>query len=246
MKVTAGSLPKYRQLLQLLRSQILSGTLAPGDRLPTEEELSRRYGLSRGTVRKAVEQLGAEGLVRTEQGSGSYVTAAHPNALPFRFAECDAVRRPVFRVITQEVIPAPMAIAERLIVPLGEPLIHIARLRTEGGEVVGFSERYLPHTLCPGLLEEDLAQPSIHEILVNRSELPLLRAVVEIEAQMLGEEDAALLRVPAATPTIVISRMTYTAPNRPAVWYRGLYRRSYCLGVRVDVIDADALREMES
>ncbi len=233
-KVIAGALPKYRQLLQLLRTQILSGALPSGARLPTEEELSRTYGLSRGTVRKAIEQLSAEWLVRTEQGSGSYVNTAHPNAVPFRFTDCLPAASPKFRVITKEVIPASMAVAERLIVPLGEPLIHIARLRMQDEEVIGFSERFLPHSLCPGLLEEDLEQPSIHDILVSRSELPLLRATIEIEAQLLDEEGASWLRVPPATPAIVISRMTYTAPNRPAVWYRGLYRQTYCVGVRVD------------
>ncbi len=233
-KVVAGGLSKYRQLLQILRTKILSGELASGERLPTEEELGQTYGLSRGTVRKAIEQLCAEGLVRTEQGSGTYVSTVHPNAVPFRFTSCAPEIPPAFRVVTKEVIPASMVIAERLIVPLGEPLIHIGRLRMHDEEVVGFSERFLPRSLCPGLLEEDLEQPSIHDILVSRSELPLLRATIEIAAQMLDEEDANRLHVPPATPAIVISRMTYTAPNRPAVWYRGLYRQTYCVGIRID------------
>jgi GntR family transcriptional regulator len=132
-----------------------------------------------------------------------------------------------------------MAIAERLSLPLGEPVIHIRRLRLEGEAVAGFSERFLPQSLCPDLLAEDLAQQSIHDILVNRSELPLLRAVVEIEAQMLDAEDATLLGVPTATPAIVVSRVTYTAPNRPAVWYRAIYRDAYCLAVRADTLAAE-------
>ena len=237
--IAAGTLPKYRQLLQLLRTQILSGALSSGERLPTEEELGQTYGLSRGTVRKAIEQLCAEGLVRTEQGSGSYVSTAHPNTIPFRFTNCPPADSPAFRVVTKEVIPASMVVAERLIVSLGEPLIHIARLRMQDEEVVGYSERFLPRSLCPGLLEEDLEQPSIHDILVSRSELPLLRATIEIEAQLLDEESANWLQVPPATPAIVISRMTYTAPNRPAVWSRGLYRQAYCVGVRVDALDGE-------
>lgn len=238
MRVIAGALPKYRQLLQLLRQQILSGELAPGERLPTEEELLQHYGLSRGTVRKALEQLAAEGLVSTVQGSGTYVSATHPNAVPFRFADC-AAGAATYRVVTQEVIPAPMAVAERLSLPLGEPVIHIRRLRLEGEAVVGFSERHLPRSLCPDLLAEDLTQPSVHDILVNRSDLPLLRAAVEIEAQMLDAEDAALLGVPPATPGIIVSRITYTAPNRPAVWYRAVYRDTYCLAVRVDALPTE-------
>ena len=128
MKVIAGTLPKYRQLLQLLRSQILGGELAPGARLPTEEVLIERYELSCGTVRKAIEQLAAEGLVYIVQGSGTYVSAAHPNAVPFRFTDCTPGGAAVFRVITKEIIPASMAIAERLALPPGEPVIHMTAL----------------------------------------------------------------------------------------------------------------------
>ncbi len=236
MKLMAGVLPKYRQLLQILRMQILDGRLAPGARLPTEEELMRTYGLARGTVRRAIEQLSAEGLVYTSQGSGTYVSAAHPNAVPFRFTACAPAEEHRFRVLAKEVVPAGLPVAERLVVPLGEPLIHIARLRLAGETVLSFTERFLPQALCPGLLDEDLTQPSIHDLLVARSELPLLRATLEIEAQMLGPADAALLQAEPGTLAVVVSRTTYTAPNRPAVWYRGLYRDSYCLGVSVDAL----------
>jgi GntR family transcriptional regulator len=235
MRVIAGAVPKYRQLLQLLRQQILSGELAPGSRMPTEEELVQTYGLSRGTVRKAVKQLAAEGLVHTEQGSGTYVSAAHPNAVPFRFAEDRAGTAASYRIVAKEIVPASMEIAERLSLPFGEPVIHLLRQRLEEGSIVAFSERFLPRSLCPDLLDQDLTRGSIHSLLVTLSELPLLRAVVEIEAQMLGPDDAALLDAPPATPAIVVSRITYTAPARPAVWYRAVYRDAYSLCARIDV-----------
>lgn len=241
MKVVTGVLPKYRQLLQLLRQQILAGQFAPGARLPTEEELSQQYGLSRGTVRKAIEQLGAEGFVYSEQGSGTYVSATHPNAAPFRFADCPAGAAVTYQVIAQEIIPAAMAVAQALSLPLGEPVIHIKRLRldTERSVVAGFSERFLPQSFCPELLDADLTRQSIHDILVTRSDLPLLRAVIEIEAQMLDAEDAALLGVPPGAPAMVVTRTTYTAPHRPAVWYRAVYRDAYCLAARVDIPTAE-------
>ncbi len=237
MKLSTGALPKYRQLLQLLRTRILAGELPPGARLPTEDDLMQTYSLSRGTVRRAIEQLGAEGLIVTAQGSGSYVNSGHPNALPFRFTGTGDGLQTTYQVAVKEVIPASMAIAERLALPLGEPLIHIARRRLVGGRVVGFSERFLPQSLCPALLDEDLTRACIHDILISRSELPLLRAVIEIEAQMLDAGDAALLQVPPNTSAIVISRLTYTAPHRPAVWYRGLNRHHYALAVCIDADD---------
>lgn len=231
--ITNGVLPKYRQLLQLLRTRILSGELPPGARLPTEDELIRRYGLARGTVRRALEQLAAEGLIATTQGSGSYVSARHPSAVPFRFTGLEPPGT-TFRVLTREIVPASIPVAERLALPLGEPLIHIERQRLAGGIVVAYSERYLPRSLCPDLLEQDLAAQSIHDILVARSELPLLRAVFEVEAQLLGDGDAAALEAPPGTPAIVVTRLTYTAPHRPAVFYRGLHRQQYELGVAID------------
>jgi GntR family transcriptional regulator len=236
-RVVAGTLPKYRQLLQLLRNQIISGLLEAGAQLPTEDELSHTYGVSRGTVRKAVEQLASEGLVFTEQGSGTFVKAAHPNAIPFRFGDCLNQVNSTFKVITREILSAPIVIAERLAVQLGEPLIHIERIRVASGEIIGYSERFLPQSLSPKLLDHDLSHPSIHEVIVSLSELPLLRAVVEVEAQMLSEGDAQILEVPPNTPAIVVTRMTYTAPNRPAVWYRALYRQEYCISIQIDPVE---------
>jgi DNA-binding GntR family transcriptional regulator len=237
--VLPGFIPKYRQLLSILRAQIISGRLAPDQRLPTEEELTATYGLSRGTVRKAIEQLEAERLIRTEQGIGSFVSSVHPRAIPFRFGEPGGARRtaglPVtHEVLAQEVLPASIEVAERLKIGVGERVIHVARRRLAGGRVMGYSERYLAEVLCPALLDADLRTGSVHELLVALSTLPLLRSEFEVEAQALAAGEAALLQAAPGTPAIVITRMTYTAPNRPAVWYRGLFREHYSIEIRLD------------
>jgi GntR family transcriptional regulator len=237
-----GFIPKYRQLLSILRAQIISGQLAPDQQLPTEEELTATYGLSRGTVRKAIEQLEAERLIRTEQGVGSFVSSAHPRAIPFRFGVPDGALRtsvpPVtHEVVAQEVLPASLDVAERLKIAIGERVIHVARRRLAGGSVMGYSERYLAEALCPALLDEDLSTRSVHELLITRSMLPLLRSEFEFEAHALATGEAELLRAAPGTPAIVVTRMTYTAPNRPAVWYRGLFRDHYSIEIRLDSED---------
>lgn len=235
-----GLIPKYRQLLSILRARIISGQLAPDQQLPTEVELTATYGLSRGTVRKAIEQLEAERLIRTEQGVGSFVSSVHPRAIPFRFGDPDlwslqtSDLPATHELLSQEVLPASLDIAERLKIAVGERVIHVARGRLAGGRVIGYSERYLAEVLCPALLDQDLSTGSVHELLVELSALPLLRSEFEIEAHVLAAGEAELLGAAPGTPAIVVTRMTYTAPNRPAVWYRGLFRERYSIEIRLD------------
>jgi DNA-binding GntR family transcriptional regulator len=234
-QIVSGYVPKYRQLVNILRDRILTGEFSPGDRLPSEEELSLAYDLSRGTVRKAIAQLEAERLVSTEQGVGCFVRSMHPRAVPFHLTEPQGAGPSLtYQVLAQEVIPAPLDAAERLRIPPGEPVIHIVRRRLSQGRVTAYTVRYLPEALCPSIVHEDLAGQSVHELLVSNSELPLLRAEVEIEAHSLTAEEAGLLDAEPGSAAVVVERLTYTAPNRPAVWYRGLFRRDYHFGVALE------------
>ena len=239
-KIVAGMLPKYRQLLIIIRNQILNGQILPGERIPSEEELISTYGLSRGTVRKAIAQLEAERLIDTEHGIGSFVRAFHPNAVPFHFLVSsesigETILTASYQIITQEIIPAPFDIAEKLKLPLGAKVIHIARRKLVNSEIVSYTERYLPEEILPTLLNEDLTKiGSIHDLLVGASDFPLLRAELEIEAHLINTEEARLLKAMPGDSAIVVYRMTYTAPNRPAVWYYGLFKRKYFIGISVN------------
>ncbi len=235
-----GVVPKYRQLLQMLRNSIHSGQLAPGTRLPAAEELTRSFGISRGTVMKALSQLEAERLVRIVQGVGSFVESTPPNLTPFRF-----LREPsggqaraggsAYKVLAQEVIPASPSVAERLLIESTTPVIHLERVRLVDGSIVEHTVRYLPESLCPSIATADLSSSPIHDLLVRFSDLPLLRAEIQAEAHDANGQEAHLLQVDPGTPIVVIERLTFTAPHRPAVWYRGLFKDTYWLGMKPDV-----------
>jgi DNA-binding GntR family transcriptional regulator len=127
-----------------------------------------------------------------------------------------------------------MVISERLRLPPGATVMHIARRKIVDNTVVSYSERYLQKGVLPSLVSDDLTTvPFLHKLLVDQSEYPLLRAEIEIEAHLLTSEEAQLLRTEAGESAIAISRMTYTAPNKPAVWYRGLFKTAYHLGVEI-------------
>ncbi|MEM5774407.1 MAG: GntR family transcriptional regulator, partial [Anaerolineaceae bacterium] len=145
-------MPKYRQLLEILRRQVISGEIPPGGQLPTEDALIDRYGISRGTVRKAIDQLEAEKLIRKEHGVGSFALAEHPNAVPFFFSEDSLIQlygkeRVAYEDLVKEVIPAPAETAERLHIQPGERLIHIERRQLLDGQVVCYTERDIPEEL---------------------------------------------------------------------------------------------------
>jgi len=238
-KIVVGPVPKYRQLLIIIRNQILNGEILPGERMPSEEELVKAYNLSRGTVRKAIAQLEAERLIETEHGIGSFVRAFHPNAIPFHLiAPTQNVRESQagisYEIVHQEKIPASLYVAEELKLSIGSPVIHIARRKLVGGVAVSFTERYLNEEILPTLVYEDLTKiGSIHDLLIGESEYPLLRTEIEIEAHRINAEEAHQLNAQVGDSAIVVHRMTYTAPNRPAVSYYGLFKNMYYIGVGI-------------
>lgn len=116
--------PLYHQIAEDLRRQIQSGTLAPGDALPTEDDLQRIYVVSRATVRQAVRQLSGAGLVRLARPHGTFVTAPRlVESLPTLISFSDEVRRadlvPSTRVLSVAVEPPPEHVRVPLRLELG-------------------------------------------------------------------------------------------------------------------------------
>ena len=229
---TTSPLPKYYRLAERLRRQILSGELEPGAQLATEEQLCREYAMSRGTVRQAIRLLTDEGLLRREQGRGTFVTGPGGDAPLFSLTSFDEEmrrqhRQPSTRVLAAAVTPASPDVAERLEVREGAPVIRIERLRLADGRPVVHEMRELAQDLCPDLLEEDLTRHSIHSLLINKYRIPMVRMVHVVEAHRLTPDQARLLEASPGAPAFYVDRLTFTVQEgktRPAVWYRAIYR----------------------
>lgn len=232
MPLKSGPLPKHHQLAEILRNRILSGELQPNDRFPTEESLCRVYRVSRGTVRQAVGALVQEGLLRREQGRGTFVTAPRPKSTFFTLTSFDEDmlqqhRQPSTRLLAVKLVPATPEVAGRLALAAGEPVIYIERLRLADNRPVVHETRHLAQSLCPGLPDDDLERQSIHWLLIHKYNLPLIRTVHTMEACVLSPENASLLQVRPGAAAFYVDRLTYTVVDnaeRPAVWYQALYR----------------------
>jgi len=229
MRLQPGPLPRYHQLKEILRQRIEAGEFKPGDQFPTEEQLCQEYGVSRGTVSRAIRILVEEGWLQRQQGRGTFVTRPSLSPVFFRLADFNEDMRqrglePSTRLLSMEVIPADEEMAARLQIPVGEKVIKICRLRLANGRPMAYETRHLAYDLCPQLLSEDVENQSIHSLLIDKYNIPLVRACHTIEARVLSEEEAKLLEVEPGSAGFFIDRVTYTTHGRPGTWYRCLYR----------------------
>lgn len=229
MNVKPGLIPRYYQLKEILEKRLQSGEFQPGDQFPTDENLCDEYNLSRGTVRRAVDILVEEGRLRREQGRGTYVRTPQLVPIFFRLASFDEEMRqrgrtPSTKLIHLKVIPASAKIAADLNLRSSEEVIEIARLRLADGQPMAYETRYLAYKMCPELVHEDLEHESIHSLLIDKYNIPLVRARHTIEAHPLTECEIELLQAPPGSAGFFVSRVTYTLNDRPVTLYQIIYR----------------------
>jgi GntR family transcriptional regulator len=188
-----------RQTLRARLRELVAGAHV-GDRLPSERELSLRWGVARMTVRAAMDALVAEGLVERRQGSGTYVVPR-----PFArvlgltsFTQDMAARGLVAgsRVVEFEHVSADSTIAERLHVEVGHPVIRFTRLRFGSGDAMAVETTWIASTLVPGLTTDDL-DGSLYDLLARRYRIVPGAARITIEPVNPDPETRRLLTIPA-------------------------------------------------
>jgi GntR family transcriptional regulator len=229
---TTSPIPKYYQLAEILRNQIADGSINPGDQLPTEDALSQKYNLSRGTVREAIRVLEKDGYIQREQGRGTFVS--FPQRVESTFFTLSSFnedmrlqgRQPSSLVLTAEVLPAPLKVAEQLQIEQHKPILQIVRLQLADGQPVVHETRYLAQSLCPALLSDDLESTSIHWLLIQKYNIPLVRMTHTVEAGSLSAAQSVLLQAEPGATAFFVDRLTYTEKNGekiPAVWFQAIY-----------------------
>jgi GntR family transcriptional regulator len=229
VQIEQGVVPRYYQLKEILEKRIQSGEFQPGDKFLTDDELCQEYGLSRGTVRRSMEMLTGSGLLRREQGRGTFVNLPQQSPLFFHLSNFNEEMKmmgwqPSTRVIKLRTFPASMDIARHLQISAGEKAIEIIRLRLADEKPIAYETRYLSYKTCPQLLEENLEHQSIHSLLIDKYAIPLVRVCCTIEARALSEKEAKFLQVESGSPGFAIERVTYSTGEKPITWYRTVYR----------------------
>jgi GntR family transcriptional regulator len=229
MPIPTGLIPRYYALKETLAARLRAGEFPPGTRFPTDEALCLTYHLSRGTVRRAVDLLVDDGRLRREQGRGTFVIAPQLAPVSFRLTDFgeDMQQQGLIsstRLLRLRTLPADSEIAAHLDLKLGEPVIEIHRLRLANAQPMALETRYMSYNICPSILNEDLENQSVHRLLIEKFNIPLIRACHTIEARLLSAGEANLLAVAPGTAGFLVDRVTYTNANRAVTWLRTVYR----------------------
>ena len=220
--------PLYRQIKQLIMGNLESGEWGPGDAIRSESELAGRFGVSQGTVRKAIDEMAAENLLVRQQGKGTFVATHKDPGSAFRFLRLvpnDGVPQ-VSQSIPLECWRATAGpdVARTLALEPGAPITILRRLLKLGDEPVVFDEIYLSSELFPDLsLEVVRAGDSLYGLFESRYGVCMVRADERLRAVAADRVSAELLQVAEGSPLLVVERVTFTYGRKPVEWRRGFY-----------------------
>jgi GntR family transcriptional regulator len=221
--------PMYFQIEEQLLKLISSGQLRPGDLLPSEEELSRAYGVSRMTSRQALQGLKSSGHASRYKGRGTFVIQPKVEKDITHLAGFTAEMRALglkatSRVLATETIPATVEIATKLAGEVGMPTYRLRRLRFADELPFAIEEIYLSKDRYPGIDEFDFSRLSLYATLRERYGIRLSLADEILEARAATRNEAELLEVPARSSLLVISRTLWSVEGQPVEAARSFYR----------------------
>lgn len=197
----------WRQISQILHSDISSGGYQPGEKMPTEVMLSRRFGVNRHTVRRAISDLVDQGLVRVEQGRGTFVAE---DVVEFvvgertRFTELMTTqqRTPGTRLIRAIELPAEEMVAVNLKLRIGTKVVLIERLGEADGRAISIGSHYFPARRVPGLIAAFEERSSITTALSDIGISDYVRLSTRVRSRQATSEEAKLLKISLATPVL--------------------------------------------
>jgi len=213
---------KYLRVKQAVLEELTKPT--PGF-LISENSLAERFGVSRMTARRALQELRLEGFLSRQQGKGSFPSERRfrqgfLRVRPFyEFAQNQNAQSKT-QVLAADIRATPKEVGRQLGL---RRAVYVERLRFLNDEPVQRESRYLDPKLCADVLQHDLTAESIHDILIHQLKLPLTRVWQRLEAVALSDPLAHLLNQAAGAPALRLQRVTYTL-EQPITWVEYLMR----------------------
>lgn len=223
------SIPIYSRIRSHLLEAIERGQMKPGDRVPSERELTEQFSVSRMTARQALQELETQGYLHRIQGKGTFVTEPKINqTLTGLTSFTEDMRRrgmqPGAVVLAVEEVTAGRRVAEALEIDPADSVFRLERLRLANGEPMALEACHIATRTAPGLIGSNFEQHSLYEILRERYGIRLRAATQSLEAVAAREYEATMLQVREGAPLLLIERISTDAAEHKVEFVRSLYR----------------------
>jgi GntR family transcriptional regulator len=218
----------YDQIKILLTQSLIAGEWKPGESIPSEMELAQRFGVSQGTVRKAIDALAAEHILIRRQGKGTFVASHNAPTYQYRFlriiADSGEKPHPVTHFIDVRKAKATAEVARALDLKAGAPVTVVERVLVFNGKPLILDEVVLSSAQFPGLNREKIEESrgSLYSFFETAYGLRMIRAEERLTAVAADEFTARHLAVKKGTPLLCVDRIAFTYGDKAVEWRRGL------------------------
>ncbi|WP_108672516.1 GntR family transcriptional regulator [Peribacillus acanthi] len=208
---------------------IQSGEYKPDTKLPTEAEFCEKYGVSRTTVRTALQQLTQEGYVYKHQGRGTFVSGNKVKqkltSTVENFAEQITMqgKNPSIKAINLEVIQADSFLVDVFDVAVGDPINKLERIRYVNGEPLQYEQAYLPWKLTPGL-SKDACEKSLYSLLDKQFDLKIKKTVEYLEIVLADAVIAETLNISMGDPCFSLETYAYLVDETVVEYSKTIFR----------------------
>lgn len=218
----------HHQIKEDLFLKLRSGDWPPGFELPPEQALCEHYGVSRGTLRRAVSDLVAEGYVERRRGRGTFVCRPKLESGVISAYNRFSVVGPMLdaggRVLLCRKVKANKHIAAVIRLDSGEAVWHLERVRFTQGQPVSIQTSFLPVAMCPDLARQDLASRHLVDVLREVYGIHLGSAVEYLDPSVADGYTARHLGIRVKAPLFQIERTTYTVTGDVAEYRHAVLR----------------------
>ncbi|MEY8357188.1 GntR family transcriptional regulator [Lachnospiraceae bacterium 54-53] len=214
-------IPLYEQLKDCLIKAIRNGTLTPGQKLPTEEEICRKFGISRPVVRQAYGELEKLRMLERKRGSGSFVKANTDRGVflmqlvSYREELAMIGMKSGTDLKKKEVSPYHAQIYEKLCLEPKQRCLHLERMRYADNKPFTYIENYVPMDLFPGIEKHDYGTESLYHIMKDVYDTYPTKASRSIRAEIINPEQAHLFHIEKGSPVHMLESIAYDQYDRP-------------------------------
>ncbi|MDW7669996.1 MAG: GntR family transcriptional regulator [Bacillota bacterium] len=225
-----GSVPYYLQIKDILKNRIKNNIYPRETLIPSENELSSEFGVTRATVRNALKELKKEDLIYTEKGKGSIVKGSKikQSLMEFysfgrRFKQNEEEHEAYSEIVEKKEIICPSDVREHLNIRSEDKIYEITRIRYVEEEPVMVEISYLPQKLFPDLFDYDMEHFSLYDMIEFRYKKSITKGKEYIQPMISGTKESQLLNIEKGSPVFLVKRITFSG-KKPVEYRKSIIR----------------------